>query len=520
MKQSPPLRVAFRADAARWIGSGHVMRCATLAAKLRDEGAEVHFLCRELPGNYCEWLKQQGFTVHTLTPASSPLPSSTGTLPKHSGWLGVPLEQEINESRDALLALGRLDWIVIDHYSLDARWEMAMSQISRRIMVIDDLADRTHHCKLLLDQNLQINQNRYTKLLTTDTLQLIGPRFALVPAQFTKLRAAPKKLTEKIEHLLIFFGGMDAENITKKVMACVDFKQLSEKLKVDVVIGAGNPHHDQITAACSKLPAVTLHIQTAKMAELMATADLMVGAPGTTTWERCCLGLPSILLSVAPNQRDNGVLIAKKRAGIYLGDATDSNISKLTTLLPRLSKHPALTKKMSVNAYNLVDGKGVLRTSIALNNEALKLRRASAVDCKTVWEWRNDPRTRRFAFNTTEIPFAQHQQWYRDVMSNSQQQLLIGMVNSHEIGVLRYDKLDSGWEISVYLDPDLHGLGLGNKLISAGNQWLSKNLASPHRVIARTVPNNTASCKAFRKAGFLPVADTLQWQANSAADFI
>ena len=520
MNSPSPRRIAFRTDAALWIGSGHVIRCATLAQELRRVGAEVHFICRELPGNFCAWLRNQGFAVITLAPATEPLPPpAAGIYPEYIAWLGVPLEQEIRESQDALRNLGHLDWIVVDHYALDATWEIAMTQVAQHIMAIDDLANRTHHCTLLLDQNLQSTQTRYSNLLSTDTRQLIGPRFALLPPKFSELRVGPEKPKKIIKHLLIFMGGVDAEDITSKVMACIDFAKLSTQFKVAVVIGAGHPKRDHISTACSKLPLVTLHIQTSKMAELMATADLMVGSPGTTTWERCCLGLPAILLSVAPNQRQNGLLIAKRRAGIYLGDATDSNISKLTTLLPRLINHPTLISKLAANAYHLVDGQGTCRTRIALNAETLKLRRASLNDCETVWQWRNDPRTRCFAFNAAEIPLERHRQWYRGIMSNGDQQLLIGTVDDHAIGVLRYDRVDTGWEISVYLDPDLQGLGLGSKLIEAGCHWLTKELAPPHCIIAQTLPNNTASNKAFCKAGFLPTGNTLQWQAASAANF-
>lgn len=518
MTEPPPQRICFRVDAAFWIGSGHVARCATLATLLRQRGAEIHFICRELPGNYSAWLEQSGFIVHPLSPALSPLPTNSGTTPPHSPWLGVTLEQEIAECRELLLAHPLFDWLIVDHYALDSTWETAMSGLSRRLMVIDDLADRPHRCAVLLDQNLQSRPDRYTALLPTDCRRLLGPSFAMLRPQFSELRHAHPAGTGEIHRLLIFMGGNDPENFTGRILAALDSSQLPPNLQIDVVIGAGNPHHRSISAACAKLPGTRLHVQTPQMAELMATADLMIGTPGTTTWERCCLGLPAVLLGIADNQRENGILVARRRAALYLGEASTASISRLQHLLPRLVKRPGLIKKMSVRAKTLVDGKGTVRAATLLLADLLHLRPAREDDCEAIWRWRNDPRTRRFAFNPASFPLSEHQRWYQGVLANENQQLLIGSVASQDIGVLRYDRLDSGWEISVYLDPDLLGLGLGSLLIAAGNSWLVDHLPPPHLIVARIRADNLASHLAFKKAGFLPGDEMLQWQPKAAVN--
>lgn len=453
-----------------------------------------------------------------LSPAFAPLPYRSGATPPHSPWLGVTLEQEIAECRDVLLAQAPFDWLIVDHYALDSAWETAMSDLSRRMMVLDDLADRPHRCTVLLDQNLQSRPDRYAPLLPADCRRLLGPSFAMLRPRFSELRQARPTGAGAIHRLLIFMGGNDPENFTGRILEALDASQWPPSLQIDIVIGAGNPHHGTISAACAKLSGTRLHVQTARMAELMADADLMIGSPGTTTWERCCVGLPAVLLSIADNQRENGTLVARQRAALYLGEASAASIFRLQQLLPRLVKRPGLIKRMSARARALVDGQGTRRAATCLLADSLQLRPAREDDSEPIWQWRNDPRTRRFAFNPAAIPLAEHQRWYLSVLANENQQLLIGSVADQDIGVLRYDRLDNGWEISVYLDPDLQGLGLGSLLIAAGNYWLVDHLPAPHHIVARIRPDNPASHLAFKKAGFLPGDEMLQWQPAAAVN--
>ena len=143
------LKVAFRCDASIQIGSGHVMRCLTLANELHDKGVEITFVCREHPGHLFDFIETSKHCLMSL-----PLPTSlaVGKL-AHAQWLGVTQEEDARQSIEALKIIGHVDWLVVDHYALDVEWETAMRVGTEHIMVIDDLADRKHDCDVLLDQN-------------------------------------------------------------------------------------------------------------------------------------------------------------------------------------------------------------------------------------------------------------------------------------------------------------------------------------------------------------------------------
>jgi RimJ/RimL family protein N-acetyltransferase len=327
--------------------------------------------------------------------------------------------------------------------------------------------------------------------------------------------------TGQVRRLLVFLGGGDPGNFTSLVIQAIRDSGLGERLDLDVVIGVANPHRQTIAGLCNELPRARLHIQTSKMAELMAAADLMIGAAGATSWERCCLGLPAILVSLANNQRDNGRQIAARRAAVYLGDAVDTDGVRLAAILSTLTSRPSLVRRIGKRAFEVTEGCGANLLALILHGESIQLRRARAADCERVWCWRNDLRIRRTAFDPNPIDMDRHRRWYEDVLENPKQMLLIGTILGQDIGVLRYDTEEETAEISVYLDPGLHGLGLGAMLIAAGNRWLENEASFVKVVVARIRPENRASLRAFGEAGFQSDgADRLilQWRRNGGSD--
>lgn len=351
------MKVAFRVDASHHLGSGHVLRCATLAASLREKGASIIFLCRLLPGDYCDWLEERGFAVERL---SAPLHDSYS----HES-LPVELQQEIEEVSVALHAIGQIDWLITDHYALDVSWERAMRAYTKKIMVIDDLANREHDADLLLDQNLHSNMSRYDDLVSPTCRQLLGAKFALLRPEFTCARHALRQRNGRVNKVLVFMGGGDVRNVTGKVLSALLDIEIKD-LHIDVVLTLGNPSYQELKAVCDRASNCTLHVQTADMAGLMTQADLMIGGSGSATWERCCLGLPSVLMSIAENQRAIGQAVSNRHSAIYIGDDSTVNIDALRRLISSLSLRPALLRGIGSRAFNLVDGRGVQRVAAAL----------------------------------------------------------------------------------------------------------------------------------------------------------
>jgi UDP-2,4-diacetamido-2,4,6-trideoxy-beta-L-altropyranose hydrolase len=340
------MRIAFRADASVEIGSGHVARCASLAVQLREAGHEIAFLCRELAGNLAYMLEADGFLVHRLDGATC----------------------EWTEEDDArrccdVIGAARHDWLIVDHYSLGARWERAMAAYADRILAIDDLG-REHRCHLLLDQNhSNPAHDQYRHGLPADCECLLGPRHALLRPDFAARRnASLARPRERVARVLVFMGGSDPRDETS--IALRGIAMIGRQPAVDVVIGAANPHRDTLAMACATLADATLHVQTQEMAALMARADCALGAPGGATWERCTLGLPAIVTILAENQAAIGMAVDAAGAHRLLGRHGKVSAEDYADALCGLDADAL--RRMSQAAAAICDGTGAQKVAACL----------------------------------------------------------------------------------------------------------------------------------------------------------
>ncbi len=344
------MKIFIRADASVAIGTGHVMRCLTLAQALREAGASVSFICRELPGNLNAYIEQQGFRVCSIAHDAS------------AGW-----EEDARQTLTAITDSGaHPDWVITDHYGLDARWESALRPLAGHIMAIDDLADRPHDCDLLLDQNTHAGQETaYARLIPPHASQLLGPHYALLRREFAQARAALSPRDASLKRILVFFGGSDPSNETEKALDALSTPDFAG-IALDVVVGASNPCRDRIRELCAARPDTTYHCQVSNMAQLMACADLSIGAGGSTTWERMALGLPTLVISVASNQEQIAQHLATQGAQRYLGSARDIGAEHIREALLQLSQAPRERVAMSDIAMALVDGLGASRVATVM----------------------------------------------------------------------------------------------------------------------------------------------------------
>ena len=298
------MRVVFRTDSSLEIGTGHVMRCLTLAAALLERGAHCSFVCRELKGNLIDLIEQRGFSVASLpSPASEEIDFGTDT-PFHAHWLGVDWQTDASQTYDAIDKTP-VDWIVVDHYALDARWEKLLRVSCKNILVIDDLADRTHDCDLLLDQNLGRNLEDYSNLIQSDPRFLIGPKYALLRPEFVNSRVTSllRRKDPRFNRVLITLGGVDQHNISMKILDVLAGCNLPSLTEVSVILGSTAPWIEQVKARALEMVIPTeVLVSVNNMAEQMIRADLIIGGGGATTWERCALGVPTITINLASNQ--------------------------------------------------------------------------------------------------------------------------------------------------------------------------------------------------------------------------
>lgn len=347
--------IAIRVDASNQIGTGHFMRCLTLAGELKQRGAQICFVSRELPMHLCDMLAAKGHAFALLDTAKN---DATVDELAHAHWLGVSQAQDASDSIRALSNLD-CDWLIVDHYAMDARWESALRQAAKKILVIDDIADRQHDCDVLLDQNLYADmQTRYTGKVPAHCQLLLGPRYALLRDEFRKLHKQVRPRTGKVKKILVFFGGVDADNYTGRAIEALAEIGTTD-LHVDVVIGAQHPCREQVKAACVQHGFIG-HVQTDKMAELMAVADLAIGAGGSASWERCCLGLPCIVGAVAQNQVQAAKDLSAFGAVKYIGAALEITVGKLKQEITQACHQDWLNKASSLG-LGLVDAQGVMR---------------------------------------------------------------------------------------------------------------------------------------------------------------
>lgn len=298
--------VFFRADASNLVGSGHVMRCLTLAQRLRkEENAKVVFIMRRLSGNLIDLVRKQGFDVLVLPPADQDY-----ELEGYGLWLTVPMEVDAQQTIEALQHYFQahgcdvVDRLIVDSYALDEQWELMLRPYCREIMVIDDLANRRHDCDILLDQNFYLNKDvRYVGLVPEHCKMLLGPDHALLREEFYEAKKHLRKRDGNIKNILVFYGGSDLTNETEKaIKALVQLHDEGYNFTADIITGISNSRKEKIEKICSKYQFFHYYCQVSNMAEFMNKADLMLGAGGSTTWERLYMELPTLVTAVADNQ--------------------------------------------------------------------------------------------------------------------------------------------------------------------------------------------------------------------------
>lgn len=367
------ITVALRVDASLQMGTGHVMRCLTLADALKQQGVECVFICREHSGNLIAHIQSKGFEVCAL-PLEPPTGSnlSVHNAPEqqlaHATWLGTTQEQDASECSTILGQL-KPDWLIVDHYALDARWESVLQPYYRKLMVIDDLADRLHRCDLLLDQTFGRDPEDYVAWVPAASTLLCGSQYSLLRPEFAALRdfSLKRRTNSQLQHLLITMGGVDKDNATGQILQALKGTELPVNSHISVVMGSTAPWLADVRQLAKDMPwPTTVKVGISDMAQLMAESDLAIGAAGATSWERCCLGLPTVMVVLADNQRMTAEILDNAQAAIML--CRDQHIAtELKQIISYLLHNPSRMKNISECAMQITDGTGCKLVTENLN---------------------------------------------------------------------------------------------------------------------------------------------------------
>jgi UDP-2,4-diacetamido-2,4,6-trideoxy-beta-L-altropyranose hydrolase len=503
---TPRHQIAFRVDSGIEIGSGHLVRCLTLAGELQNLNCEILFIMRATVGNLAIKAEEAGFKVRLVkTDKQTDIKSDLHTGP-------LPVQMQLDDARLTLDALQncRPKLIIVDHYGLGKEWETELCRTGASICAIDDLANRQHNCHALLDTNYFEAPAfcRYDNLVPSNCLKMIGPSFALLHPQYTSMHASSPHPDGIVRRIFVFFGGTDSTNQSAKVLAALSAPNLAH-LTVDIVLGINYQHREQITVLAASRGNVNIYQDLETLAGLIIKADLAIGAGGTNTWERMNCGIPSLIAAVAPNQETainalmNDGYIACLASGRYAsceewGDAISALIADCDKLV-----------EMGEKSRNLVDGFGaryVAHLILAGSLNKIRLRSALLEDEDLLLKWANNSDVRKQSFTPSLITAQKHAEWFRKILVNPDCFLFIGESESGlPIGQVRFDIDNIRCEayIDISIDGRLRGIGIGVKLLSCA---LAKFKAEAPGicVFAEVLEGNVPSQRLFARLGFLP----------------
>ncbi|XNG96751.1 UDP-2,4-diacetamido-2,4,6-trideoxy-beta-L-altropyranose hydrolase [Vibrio cyclitrophicus] len=491
------MKIVFRADSSIHIGSGHIMRCLVLASMLKEHGHHVSFACRPQQGDLLDFVRNKGFEVKELiVPSEWSTPKSSAD---YEAWLQVPWKVDV----DSFVSIfASVDLVVVDHYGINAEWEeRCKTQLQCKVFAIDDLL-RSHNADMILDQTLSRTPSEYDSP-ELETTVLTGCDFALLNPNFVKYRqqAIQSSLHKSKPRVLVSMGGIDQPNATLQVLhellAISDDRPL-----VTVLLSPKAPNYGSVKEFCSENDDWVRHLDFVdNMAELMLQHDIAIGAPGTTSWERACLGLPNIIVPLADNQKMVTEQLVKVNAAIQV------NLSDIGNNL-RSAYQTVLSEWASFHSanLNLCDGLGVFRVTQCINSlfdeqqNSILLRPATHTNIRQVYDWQILPETRKYAL-TPDVPkLEDHKNWMKaklDVTSDYFY-MIESLSTGTNIGVVRLDKqANDEYLISIFIQPECFGKGYAKQALT------NVDLLHPDITIHATVMEaNSASQYLFRSANY------------------
>lgn len=499
------MRIAIRADAGQAIGTGHLRRCLSLAEALTGLGAEPRFIIRH-DAVAQHMMAASPYPVSWLQAAEEPFLPAVDS-PPHAAWAQVPWQRDAAETISVLEGIAP-DWLVVDHYAFDAAWHREVrGALGCAILAIDDLGDRSLAADILLDANAALSHTvKYNERLTPKTRMLVGPRFALLAQAY---RNAPcYAFSDNIRSIGVFMGGADAYGASSAVLRALR-NEAGFRGEIEIVSTSANPRLEALQAHCAANGNAELTLDLPDLSSFYARHDLQIGAGGTSSYERCYIGVPTIAMVLAANQlavvpmlADLGVVrgatLAEVEATLLL-----KGVPALGQVVRDLIINPEQRRVLSSKARSYVDGRGAERVALAMVADRLTVRPARSDDTEMVYRWRNDASTRAVSLGTAEIAYDDHLRWMAATLAAPDRALFVAVVGPLPVGVIRFDlRGNDTWEVSLYTDPGLHGLGLGTRMLLAGETALIHAGHDVSAFYARIVSGNEVSTKMFERAGY------------------
>ena len=470
------MNVVIRADASIYIGIGHVMRCLVLANKFRDNGHLVSFAIRKQNGDIISYIVKQGFDIHELVqPKIWKHPTSTDD---YEAWLQVTEEEDADSF---INTINEVDLVIVDHYGLNEFWEKKIKHHYHcKIMVIDDLL-RKHYCNLLLDQTFGRTSKSYQSLVPEETLCLVGSEYALLNSSFSQLREkliGLKCIPETKHRVLVSMGGIDNTNVTLCILRELSNIKNKHIGSVTVILNPESPSYENVNIIVSENKDWMVLLDFVEnMAQLISEHTFAIGAAGSSSWERACLGLPSIIISLAQNQNNicKNLVNAEVAIAIELKNIKALNKSIDMLILKYEDFHNRSLKLCDGLGCNKVYFWLIKYFSLAnLKKDKLDIfcRLATSDDIEIVYSWQCEPKTRRYALNPKIPEKEEHIKWMKEHLENPNNYFYIIEVplntkTSLAVGVVRLDRVKKGeYKISINISSRYHNQGIAKSALA------------------------------------------------------
>ncbi|MCU1270541.1 MAG: pseudaminic acid biosynthesis-associated protein PseG [Acidobacteriaceae bacterium] len=470
--------ILIRADASSSMGAGHVMRCLALAQAWRKAGGEVTFLMASSTPFVSHRVQTEGFEALTINvPPGGP--------------------EDAAKTRNSA-SQRQARWLVLDGYHFNLDYCAAVTSDQWRILRVEDAPGSECPCAdVILNQNAHAQSSTYSEHAGVAQL-LLGPRFALLRNEFVDACQLRREIPVIATKVLITTGGGDPQILLPRLVEGIEC--CSSKLEAKIVVGAA-PEGNVLGWIARSRSSIELIVGSQDMSRLAAWADIAVSAAGSTCWEFCSLGLPSILIDVAENQRDVAKSLSEREIAVHvpLEEASSRRIAQeIESLIHSQSRREVMARR----GRDLVDGRGAHRVTSALRAFGIRFRRATQDDCGLLWNWANDPVARAASFKSAQISWEEHSEWFRKTLADKRSLLLIAEESRTPIAVIRVqEKKPAIGELSINLAPEVRGSGLATHLIQRCGGEAAEEL-SLIELYALIKEENVVSRRAFENAGY------------------
>ncbi|NER34635.1 MAG: UDP-2,4-diacetamido-2,4,6-trideoxy-beta-L-altropyranose hydrolase [Oscillatoria sp. SIO1A7] len=477
------MKLLIRADASAKIGTGHVMRCLALAQAWQGAKGEPIFAMANPVPALEKRIESEGMQVVCLTTEPGSAADARET---------AAVARELQAS-----------WVVVDGYRFGGEYQKTIKDSGLRLLFIDDCGHAEHYyADLVLNQNISAEEQWYRNREPCTQL-LLGTRYTLLRREFWQWQGWQRTVPAIAKKVLVTLGGADPDNVTLKVIRALQLVEV-EELEAVVVVGGSNPHYETLEMAVqdSRFP-IRLQRNVTNMPQLMAWADVAISAGGSTCWELAFMGLPSLLLVLAENQRAIAEKLATLNQAVNLGWHQNVKAQNMAdTFSTFLQCTEQRTKAIEVS-QQIVDGEGVSRIVKSLEANSIQLRSVREEDCELLWHWANDPEVRDSAFYSEYINWETHVKWFESKLTSKTCFIfIVEDINNNPIGQVRFELIgNKEAEIDISIEKKNRGKGLASAIISKGILYLSKEV-SIELVHSFIKVENKASIRGFEKSNF------------------